>query len=352
MINIVAIIPIRSSGFKGVINKDVRMCNGKPLFVYSIEHALKSKWINRVVVSTDSEEYAEIALTYGAEVPFLRPADISKDTSFDIEVFSHALYYFADNEDYYPEICVHLRPTAPVRGYKIIDEMIEILLNNPDIDSVRSVSPSKYTPYKMWLKDDKNILIPVAMCDVKDAYNAPRQILPITYVQNSCVDVVRSRTIMNNNSMTGDRIAGYVQGMNFDIDTEADFIRAEHYLEIKEKFINGEKLTVCFDIDGILAEKTIQQDYSKAKPIQKTIEFLNELHQMGHTIILFTARGTVTGTDWNEVTSKQLKKWNVSYSELKFGKPAADIYVDDKFVDIDSLAEYVFNDTEFNAKEK
>ena len=350
MINIVAIIPIYS-GSKDVVNKNVRMCNGKPLFVYSIEHALKSKWINRVVVSTDTKEYAEIALTYGAEVPFLCPTDISTNNSPDIEVFSHVLYYFADNENYSPEICVHLRPTSPVRDFNIIDEMIEILLNNPDTDSVISVSPSKYTPYKMWLKDDRNMLTPVAICDVKEAYNASYQMFPITYVQNACVDVVRSRIIMNNHSMAGERIAGYVQAMNFDINTEADFIRAEHYLEVKEKLLIGGKLTICFDIDGILAEKTIQQDYSKAKPMQKTIDFLNKLHQMGHTIILFTARGTVTGIDWSEITRGQLKKWNVSYSELKFGKPAADIYVDDKFADMDSLAEYINNDVGFSQKE-
>jgi CMP-N-acetylneuraminic acid synthetase len=313
------------------------MCNGKPLIAYSIEHALKSKLINRVIVSTDSEQYAEIARAYGAETPFLRPAEISMDKSLDIEVFSHALRYFAERENYYPEICVHLRPTHPVRNFQMIDEMIEILLNNPDIDSVRSVTQSKYTPYKMWLKDDKGILSPIAACGIKEAYNAPRQTLPIAYMQNANIDVARCRVIMDSYSMTGNCIAGYAQDIDFDIDTEADFIRAEHYLEIKEKIAKGEKLTICFDIDGILAEKTIQNDYSKAEPILRNVDCLNKLHNMGHAIILFTARGSLTREDWREATSFQLKKWGVCYSELKFGKPAADIYVDDRFVEIDNL---------------
>jgi CMP-N-acetylneuraminic acid synthetase len=337
--SIIAIIPARS-GSKGVVNKNIRMCNGKPLIAYSIEHALKSKLINRVIVSTDSEQYAEIGRAYGAEVPFLRPAEISADRSLDIEVFSHALHHLADRENYHPEICVHLRPTHPVREPEAIDEMIEMLLRNPDIDSVRSVTPSKCTPYKMWLKDDKGMLSPVATCDIKEAYNAPRQALPTAYMHDGCIDVVRSRVIMDNYSMTGNSIAGYVQNMDFDIDTEADFIRAEHYLEIKEKLVRGEKLTICFDIDGVLAEKAAQNDYSKAKPILKNIECLNKLYDMGHTIVLFTARGTVTQIDWKDVTVSQLKKWGVRYSELKFGKPAGDIYVDDRFVEIDSLFDF------------
>ena len=90
--NILAIIPARS-GSKSVIDKNIRMMGGKPMLAHSIGHALQSKYINRVIVSTDSERYAAIAREYGAEIPFLRPAEYATDTALDIEVFRHALSF-------------------------------------------------------------------------------------------------------------------------------------------------------------------------------------------------------------------------------------------------------------------
>ena len=88
--NIVALIPARS-GSKGVSNKNIRPLAGFPLIAYSIKAALKSKLIDRVIVSTDSEEYAEIAREYGAEVPFLRPSELSGDIATDKQFFKHAI---------------------------------------------------------------------------------------------------------------------------------------------------------------------------------------------------------------------------------------------------------------------
>ena len=87
---ILAIVPARS-GSKSVVDKNIRLIDGKPMLAYSIEHAKKSKYIGRVLVSTDSEKYAQIAKEYGAEVPFLRPAEYATDTALDYDVFYHAL---------------------------------------------------------------------------------------------------------------------------------------------------------------------------------------------------------------------------------------------------------------------
>ncbi|MCL2633235.1 MAG: acylneuraminate cytidylyltransferase family protein [Oscillospiraceae bacterium] len=334
MPEVLAIIPARS-GSKGVIDKNIRLCNCKPLLAYSIEHALKANSVNRVIVSTDSEHYADIARMHGAEVPFIRPPDISGDYSLDIEVFEHCLKFLKNNKNYIPDICVHLRPTHPVREPYMIDEMVQLLLDNPEWDSVRSVSLSPITPYKMWNFEKNGVLSPIVSCDIKEAYNAPRQILPKTYIQNACIDVVRSSVILEKSSMTGGIIGGYVQKADFDIDTESEFLKAELYLEIKERVSNGERLRFCVDIDGVIAAKTEQNDYSKAEPNLRSISFINKMHSLGHYIVLFTARGSATGIDWEQTTKKQLGDWNVKYSELKFGKPAATIYIDDRLLSID-----------------
>lgn len=338
--NVLAVIPARS-GSKGILDKNIRLCNGIPLLAHSIQHALQSKRTARVIVSTDSMHYADIAREYGAEVPFLRPSEISGDNSHDIEVFKHAIEALNDEEDYKPDICVHLRPTHPIRDSSMIDNMVQLLIDNPEWDSVRSVSLSPVTPYKMWLLNSDNTISPVASCGIKDAYNAPRQILPKVYMQNANIDIVRSSVIKEKDSMTGDKIGGYVQDVDFDIDSEDEFMKAELYLELKEKIHTGEKLTICFDIDGVIAQKTKDNNYLNAYPNPQTIDFVNILYDLGHEIILFTARGSATGADWKKVTKEQMASWGVKYNSLKFGKPFADIYIDDRFLSLNNIQNYL-----------
>lgn len=335
---VVAIIPARS-GSKSVKNKNIRIMNGKPMLAYSIEQALASSKIDRVIVSTDSPRYQTIAKEYGAEVPFLRPVGISQDTSLDIEVFQHALRWFQNNEQYYADICVHLRPTHPIRAPEDIDKMISVLEENPELDAIRSVSPVKQTPYKMWLFTDgtSHQMHPVTSCEVPEAYNAPRQQLPEVYMQNACIDVIRSDTILKKGSMTGDKIAGYKMDYDFDIDTESDFLNAEKAQLLFQAAKDGRKLKICCDIDGILAAKTPSNDYAKATSIEKNIQLINALYKQGCYIVLFTARGYQTGLDWEQITQDQMRRWGVHYHELLFGKPDADIYIDDKFFELETL---------------
>jgi CMP-N,N'-diacetyllegionaminic acid synthase len=223
--HILAIIPARQ-GSKSIPHKNIRSVGGKPLMAYSIEHALASGRITRTIVSTDSAYYADMARSHGAEVPFLRPEAISQDHSTDLEVFQHALAWLKEHENYVPDICVHLRPTSPVRKVDDIDQMIGILENNPGLDAVRSVAENLETPYKMWFRAEDGLLKPVVEQDlqgrlIREAYNMPRQKLPVTYLQNASIDVVRSRTILEKHSMTGDKIYGYVMAENFDIDYES-----------------------------------------------------------------------------------------------------------------------------------
>lgn len=327
---VLAIIPARS-GSKSVVDKNIRLVNGKPMLAYSIQHAKASKYINRVIVSTDSEKYARVAQEYGAETPFIRPAKYATDTALDIEVFQHALNYLQNTENYKPDIVVQLRPTYPIRDVKDIDNMIEILLQNPEADSVRCIVPAKEIAYKMWRMDEKEKLSPI-LNDIEEAYNMPRQLLPNIYYQNACIDVIRTKTIMKHHSMSGKYILGYKMDHNYDIDTEEEFSKASRYLNI----MSGNKKFV-FDIDGVIAEYREQLDYASADPNRKMISIINQLYNAGNYIVLFTARGYKTGIDWKEITEKQLNEWGVKYHELKFGKPDADFYIDDKMFDLEEL---------------
>ena len=232
---VLAVIPARS-GSKSVVDKNIRLIGGKPMIAHSIKHGLDSKLINRVIVSTDSEKYAEIAKEYGAEIPFIRPAEYATDTALDFDVFYHALTFLRDKEGYVPDIVVQLRPTYPIRRISDIDNMIKYIAEHPEVDSMRCIAKATEVPYKMWLinnDDGENkpngavFDINPLMTDIPECYNMPRQQLPKAYYQNACIDVIRTSVILEKKSMSGTNIAGYVMDENFDIDTEEEFKKAE-----------------------------------------------------------------------------------------------------------------------------
>lgn len=346
---VIAIIPARS-GSKSIRDKNIREVAGKPLLAWSIEQALASKAVTRTLVSTDSAQYAEIARKYGAEVPFLRPAEISGDESTDLETFQHALAWLKDRENYCPAVCVHLRPTCPIRNVEVIDEIVQILLDHPELDSVRTVAEVLHPPFKMWYRGDDGLLAPVAeVPGIKDPWNVPRQKLPKTYLQTANIDAVRASVITGKHSMTGDRIYGYVETDFHDIDTEAELGRVAQSMHRAEEAPSKsgssvmstlgriDPKTYCFDIDGVIATLTENNDYSKARPRLEMIERINRLHAAGHQIILFTARGSATGIDWRTVTEEQMRRWGVKHHKILFGKPAADFYFDDRMISLEEL---------------
>jgi hypothetical protein len=197
----------------------------------------------------------------------------------------------------------------------------------------------------MWTVNETKLLKPVcSMKDIVEPWNRPRQELPSAYLQTANVDAVWARVVITLNSMTGDRIMGYMEDQVFDIDTEEDFLAAERVFvlsridrEMKGPVSENPCKTFCFDIDGVIATIVPDNDYNMAKPRRSVIEKINWLYDRGQRIILNTARGYVTGIDWREVTKKQLADWDVKYHELHFGKPAADYYVDDKMLSLEDL---------------
>lgn len=230
---ILAIIPARG-GSKGLPGKNIRPLLGHPLISYSILAAQQIPLINRIIVSTDDNTIASISMKYGAGIPTLRPSEYAGDQSTDFDVFDHMLSWLDTNENYKPDYIIQLRPTSPVRKVEHITESIEKLIHS-NCDSLRLVTESPLTPYKMWTINNFNEpMIPLIEQDeIFEPYNQARQQLPEKYWQIGYLDVIRYDTIVTKRSMTGKNILPYYVGSEFaiDIDDLHDFEKAETYIK-------------------------------------------------------------------------------------------------------------------------
>lgn len=225
---IAAIIPARG-GSKGLPRKNLLPLCGHPLIAYSILAAQNSRTVQRIIVNTDDPEIAQIALRYGAEVPFIRPATLASDNSTDLEVFQHALEWHKQQENYRPDLIVHLRPTSPLRRSTWIDEAVQSM-HILHADALRAVTPSPYTPYKMWkIQEDQGSLVPLlTLPEIEEPYNAPRQSLPQTYWQTGTLDIIKP-AVIENGSMSGNKIIPFIIDQKYiaDIDAQQDLESAE-----------------------------------------------------------------------------------------------------------------------------
>ena len=224
---ILGFIPARSRSTR-VPQKNIKPLNGKPLIAYTIEAARRSVYINRVIVSTDSEEIATVAKTCGAEIPFLRPENISQSESTEMQFFEHALGWLSGNENYKPDLIVLLYPTSPFRKHETIDKAIEELLRHPEADSLRSIKLCSEHPYKMWSIED-GYLKPFVKDKDPNIHTLSYQLLPAVYIQNASIYITRLLTIKNKKSPTGDIIIPFVMDEieSIDINTSLDFQFAE-----------------------------------------------------------------------------------------------------------------------------
>jgi len=226
MNKIFALIPARA-GSKGVPNKNIMELNGHPLLGWSIAAAKKSKLIDRVVVSTDSHEYADIAMLYGAEVPFIRPNEISNDSSTDLEFIEHALDFFR-SESNEPDYIAHLRPTTPIRDPDLIDEAIKLLQDNQEFTSLRSVHKMSESSYKT-LEINNGILTTLtAFKGGEIDANKPRQSFPDTYQANGYVDILSTSFILKNNEIHGKKILPFITKPAYELDSIEDLDYLEY----------------------------------------------------------------------------------------------------------------------------
>ncbi|MBI3046066.1 MAG: acylneuraminate cytidylyltransferase family protein [Candidatus Harrisonbacteria bacterium] len=229
---VLALIGARS-GSKGVPNKNIKLLGGKPLLAWVIEAAKKSKYVNRVIISTDSEEYAKVARDYGAETPFLRPAEFSGDKSTDFDYVNHAVNWLRENESYEPDLVVRGMPTVPFQQPGDFDGAVEALLNDPEADSSIVMALASQHPAKALklVPDGKGgeLVVGYISGDPKDAAPLLRQGYAKAYFRANLV-AFRPHILSKYNSITGERIRPYIvpQDRSVDIDSEVDFMVAEY----------------------------------------------------------------------------------------------------------------------------
>lgn len=226
------LIPARG-GSKSIKNKNIVIIKKKELIYFTIQTARKLKKISRIVVSTDSKKIAKVAKLYGAEVPFIRPKKYSKDNSTDLQVFKHYINWLKKNNMTIPKIIIHLRATTPFRSAKIINKAINIILQNKNISSLRSMRKSIFSPYKMWFVENKKA-IPVLESKKKELHSASRQSLKSSYDHIGYVDILRLKKTIYKNSMVGENVYPFLLNTEqlkkyVDIDTKYDLRRARKY---------------------------------------------------------------------------------------------------------------------------
>jgi CMP-N,N'-diacetyllegionaminic acid synthase len=229
MSKVIALIPARS-GSKGVPNKNTRLLGGHPLIAWSIMAAKKANSVDRVIVSTDSYEYAQLAIQLGAEAPFLRPAEISGDRSTDFDFIAHALDWFADNGGE-PEYIVHIRPTTPFRDPAQIDAAVRLFQSSRAATALRSGHEMSESAYKTFeIAQEGQFKILGADGTALDAANNARQQFPATYQANGYVDVLSTRFIRENGLIHGDWVLPFITSTVVEVDTEDDFTLLEYQL--------------------------------------------------------------------------------------------------------------------------
>ena len=228
----VALVPARS-GSKRVPLKNIRPLGPHPLLAYTIAAARESGVFESVLVSTDSKQIAEIALHYGAEVPFLRPPSISADTSPDIDFVEHALNWLRDN-DRHPQCFSILRPTSPFRKAATIRRAWSEFLSDEGVDSIRAVEKVRQHPAKMWAVRGQRLLPLIPFGPEEQPWHSSQYpSLPELFVQNASLEIAWSRVVFNGRTISGHSMRPFfTQGdEGLDVNDSYDWMLAEQMLE-------------------------------------------------------------------------------------------------------------------------
>ncbi len=222
---ILAIIPARG-GSKGIKNKNIKKFAGKPLLSYAIKVAQSSKFINRIMVSTESEEIARVAKKYGAEVPFLRPMELAQDNSKVSDAIVHLLDNLRSNEGYEPDYIVLLQTTSPMREVNDVDGAIATLLEKQDnADAILSICRTEQLLFTL---NETGCLQLVSSEEFLKTSN--RQELPKTYkCDGSMVYVIKTKTFLEKKTFLPPRTLGYAipRWRAVDLDDPEDFVVGE-----------------------------------------------------------------------------------------------------------------------------
>ncbi len=232
---IVGLIPARA-GSKRVPDKNIRPLAGHPVIAYTIAAALHSEIFSDVIVSTDSEQYAEIARYYGAEVPFLRPKELAGDVSPDIEWLAHTLNKLEKAGRQYDCFSI-LRPTSPFRLPVTIKRAWKTFLSQEGVDSLRAVEPCQQHPGKMWVVRGNRMmpLLPLSPPE-RPWHSCQYQSLPEVYVQNASLEIAWTRVVFEERTIAGTVLMPFftIEFEGFDVNNPYDWNLAEHLISNAE----------------------------------------------------------------------------------------------------------------------
>ncbi len=223
---IIAIIPARA-GSKGLPGKNIRNLCGKPLISWTIESALESKYIDTVVVSTDSEEIAKISHFFGATVPFIRPVELATDDAKTFDVLMHALEHYAKLQNKSFDYLILLEPTSPLRERYDIDLALEKLLNHPTAQAIVSISrtESQNPEFLLKIRDDESL---VGFCN-KQLGTKRRQEIDNVYFLEGSIYISEINSLILNKSFFHERTIGIVvpKWKSLEVDDFDDFVMIE-----------------------------------------------------------------------------------------------------------------------------
>ncbi len=207
-----ALIPARG-GSKGIKRKNIKNFCGKPLIYWSIRIALESELIDRVIVSTEDFEIAEIAKSFSAEIPFIRPSELSKDDVSGIAPVLHALENLPEIDD-----LILLQPTSPLRRLKDIEDIFQKRLKFQSDSAVSITKSTKNMDIFFQLSRENKLISLSNNVNIK-----PRQLYPDNYILNGSMYLSTRESIMNNRSLITDRTVGYKMPAEYSIDIDSYF---------------------------------------------------------------------------------------------------------------------------------
>lgn len=226
----IIIIPARG-GSQRLPNKNLKLLNNKPLISWTIEAAVSSNIADTIIVNTDSNEIAKIALNSGAEVPFLRPVELATNTASTIDVIIHTLDFYKNQNIYFDNVII-LQPTSPLRNSTDIINAYKLLNNN--VDAVVSVCETEHSPLWSNTLPENLIMSNFIKPEVK---NLRSQDLPTYYRLNGAIYIAKYQYLIKHNNFIGNNTKAYImpQNRSIDIDKEYDFMLAEF---IMDKFLS------------------------------------------------------------------------------------------------------------------
>jgi len=234
----IALIPARG-GSKRIQNKNIRLLGGHPLIAHSINAARDTGIYDRILVSTDNFEIAQVAKQYGAEIPSMRPSEYATDTSPDIDWISYSVHEWEIAQE---STLTILRPTSPLRKAATIKSAVEALTSSSWADSLRAMQLVSEHPGKMWRVNANNEAIPYLQQQDRSVptHSSPTNTLERVWVQNASLEVVKVQTIINKGSLAGDRILKFeMPGLEgFDLNTLSDWNYLEFLIQSDRSLIS------------------------------------------------------------------------------------------------------------------